>query len=76
VREFPRWDVERGTLDLTVRFRGRETTMHLSYLPGTRWAELLEEAGLVVVEAYEGFEGRRFRGRPGDSAWIAERPLR
>jgi SAM-dependent methyltransferase len=76
VREFPSWDVAAGTLDLTVRFRGRETTMHLSYIPGDRWRELLDEAGLHVIAAYEGFEGRRFRGRPGDSAWIAERPLR
>jgi SAM-dependent methyltransferase len=75
VREFPSWDTGAGTLDLTVRFRGRETTMHLSYIRGDRWRELLEAAGLRVLAAYEGFDGRRFRGRPGDSAWVAERPL-
>ena len=71
VRETADWDVARGLLGLTVRFRGRETTMQLHYIAGRRWAELLSEAGFASVSGYEGFTGVPFSGRRGDSAWIA-----
>ena len=47
--------------------------MRLHWVPGG-WADLLDEAGLDLVEAYAGFEGEPYLGRPGDSAWIAEAP--
>ncbi len=75
VREYVVWDVAAGSFDLKVRYRGRETTMRLTYIPGERWPELLEAAGLRVVAGYRDFDGSRFDGRPGDSAWVAERPL-
>ncbi len=74
VVEVAHWDDADNRLDLDIRFRGRRTTMNLHYVPGHRWGELLEEAGFEIVAAYEGFEGRRFRGRRGDSAWVGRRP--
>jgi SAM-dependent methyltransferase len=74
VRERARWDRANRRLRLTVSFRGRQTDMRLHWVEGARWPGLLERAGLRVVEAYGDFHGGRFRDRPGDSAWVAERP--
>ena len=74
VRERAHWDRERQRLLLEVSFRGHSTTMDLAWIPGRRWPELLEAAGLDLVAAYADFEGAPYKGRPGDSAWIAERP--
>ncbi len=73
VRERASWVREDALLDLDIRYRGRSTTMRLHWVPGG-WADLLDEAGLELVEAYAGFEGEPYLGRPGDSAWIAEVP--
>jgi hypothetical protein len=74
VRERATWNRTSAVLDLEVAFRGRRTRMRLHWLPGRRWPQLLEAAGLTVVGAYAGFDGAPFDGRPGDSAWIAGRP--
>lgn len=74
VRERAHWDRERRRLQLEVSFRGHSTTMDLSWVPGRRWPDLLRTAGLELVASYSDFEGAPYRGRPGDSAWIAERP--
>lgn len=76
VRERAHWDRERRRLLLDVTFRGRSTTMDLAWIPGERWGELLNEAGLEVVAAYSDFVRTPFRRRAGDSAWIAVRPVR
>jgi SAM-dependent methyltransferase len=73
VRERARWDLEARRIDLSVRYRGRETTMLLHHLPGRRWAELLAAAGFTAIEAYAGFDGEPFDGGAGDSAWVARR---
>jgi SAM-dependent methyltransferase len=73
VRERAVWDADRGRLDLEVRYRGRRTTMELSWVPGSRWVTLLGDAGYELVGATAGFDGEPFHGRPGDSAFIAER---
>jgi hypothetical protein len=75
VRERARWDAAAQRLDLDVSYRGRRTDMRLHWVRGSHWPALLAAAGLEVAAAYAGFEGRTFRGRPGDSAWVAERPL-
>lgn len=75
VRERARWDASAQRLDLDVRYRGRRTAMRLHWVRGPHWRTLLAAAGLEVAGAYAGFEGRAFRGRPGDSAWVAARPL-
>jgi SAM-dependent methyltransferase len=75
VRERASWVPADAHLDLEVRFRGRETTMRLHWVQGG-WAPLLEQAGFEVVAAYAGFDGEPYRGRPGDSAWIAEAAAR
>ncbi len=74
VRERARWDAALRRLDLDVSYRGRHTDMRLHWVPGRRWPDLLAAAGLHVVAAYGDFDGAPFRGRPGDSAWVAERP--
>jgi hypothetical protein len=71
VRERASWLAQDALLDLDVRYRGRSTTMRLHWVPGG-WGELIEEAGLELVEAYAGFEGEPYHGQPGDSAWIVE----
>lgn len=73
VRERATWDLAAGTLDLEVRLRGEGTRMLLHFIPGARWAELLEEAGLDLVAAFAGFEGQPYTGRAGDSVWLAQR---
>ncbi len=74
VRERAHWDRERRRLLLDVTFRGRSTTMDLAWIPGEHWGELLAEAELDVVAVFSDFDRSPYRGRPGDSAWIAERP--
>jgi SAM-dependent methyltransferase len=71
IEERARWDERSRQLELDVRLRGALTTMHLHWVPGRRWAELLAGAGFEVVAAYHGFDGAPFAGERGDSAWIA-----
>jgi ubiquinone/menaquinone biosynthesis C-methylase UbiE len=73
VRERARWDERARRLDLDVAYRGYTTSMTLHWLPGARWAALCEEAGLVVVAGYAGFDGTPFTGQRGDSAWAVTR---
>src|SRR4051794_7710324 len=65
VRERASWVREDALLALDIRYRGRSTTMRLHWVPGG-WADLLDEAGLELVEAYAGFEGEPYQGRAGD----------
>jgi SAM-dependent methyltransferase len=64
------WDVDARTLTLTVRGRGRETTMALAWLAPEEWRALLEAAGFEVEACYGWFDRSPYAGGE-DMVWIA-----
>ena len=66
------WDPDERTLTLTVRGKGRETTMALAWLSPEEWWSLLEAAGFEVEACYGWFDRRPYAGGE-DTIWIARR---
>ena len=66
------WDERRRTLTLSVRSRGGEGTLALSWLAPGRWRELLERTGFHVEACYGWFDRRPWRGEE-DTIWLARR---
>jgi SAM-dependent methyltransferase len=64
------WDVDARTLTLTVRGKGRETTMALAWLAPEEWRALLEEGGFEVEACYGWFDRSPYAGGE-DTVWIA-----
>lgn len=68
------WHPGRRRLDLSVRGREGETTMHLAWLPPEGWRKLLERAGFVRIECFGWFDRRPYAGGE-DTVWRTVRPL-
>jgi SAM-dependent methyltransferase len=66
------WDTDERTLTLTVRGKGRETTMALAWLSPKEWRGLLEAGGFEVEACYGWFDRRPYAGGE-DTIWIARR---
>lgn len=64
------WDVDERTLTLTVRGKGRETTMALAWLAPEEWRALLEAGGFEVEACYGWFDRSPYAGGE-DMVWIA-----
>jgi SAM-dependent methyltransferase len=71
--ERARWDVSTSSIELSVRARGRISTMRLEWRSADAWRALCEQAGLRVVEAYRGFDGAQLENLPGDHVFVCER---
>jgi len=64
------WDVVAQTLTLSVRGKGTQSTMQLSWLEPERWNALLAEAGFIVDSCFGWFDRRPYSGGE-DTVWIA-----
>ena len=67
------WDLKQRVLTLSVRGKGGETSMHLTWRAPEEWHRLLEEAGFEEIRCYGWFDMRPYTGGE-DTVWIARRP--
>jgi SAM-dependent methyltransferase len=70
--ELANWDVDARTVELSVKGKPGETTMHLSWVSPDEWHALLEQAGFKVEALYGWFDRSPYRGDE-DTIWIARR---
>jgi SAM-dependent methyltransferase len=71
IHERADWRPLEQALTLSVRTRGREATMELSWVEPRTWAGLLAQAGFADVRFYGGFRNEPLRIDSPDSVWVA-----